>query len=370
MPTLSESVARELLSAPIRLAPNTYLHFYNGGKLRAEFMGEDNPKDDYYSEEWIFSTNRAVTPGRDNPHDKGLSRIELPSGEVALLKELLDLYPEQTLGSKHVDKFGTNLGVLFKIFDVGEGAHIPIHWHPTPQFAQKHLNSPFGKNEAWIIIGTRPGAKAWIGWKESIDPKDFQQLMDNQDIATLRGLMHEVEPEVGEVYYVETPIVHSLGTGLCVLEPQEPTDWNILAEWEAFPFDKEDGNLGLGWDLAISAADFSKMELSYLNNYIKRTPQLIRKEEGGRQDQLVPNETSKYFQVSRLTIDGTFDMESGQGFYCLTTLAGEGKLVGNFDEIEIKRGKSVFIPNCIDNYQIVCSGNTPMEIICCYPPCT
>ena len=145
MPTLSKSVAKELLSAPIRLAPNTYLHFYNGGKLRAEFMGEDNPKDDYYSEEWIFSTNRAITPGRENPPDKGLSRIELPSGEKALLKELLDLYPEQTLGSKHVDKFGTNLGVLFKIFDVGEGAHIPIHWHPTPQFALKHLNSPFGK---------------------------------------------------------------------------------------------------------------------------------------------------------------------------------------------------------------------------------
>ena len=84
MPTLSKSVAKELLSAPIRLAPNTYLHFYNGGKLRAEFMGEDNPKDDYYSEEWIFSTNRAITPGRENPPDKGLSRIELPSGEKEL----------------------------------------------------------------------------------------------------------------------------------------------------------------------------------------------------------------------------------------------------------------------------------------------
>ena len=92
------------------------------------------------------------------------------------------------------------LGVLFKIFDVGEGAHIPIHWHPTPQFAQKHLNSSFGKNEAWIIIGTRPGAKAWIGWKEPLDPKEFHQLMDAQDIETLRGLMHVVEPKVGEVY--------------------------------------------------------------------------------------------------------------------------------------------------------------------------
>ena len=94
----SQNELQSMLNAPIALAPNTYLHFYNGGKLRAEFMGEDDPKDDYYSEEWIFSTNRAITPGRDNPPDKGLSRIELPSSEVVLLKALLDAFPEETLG--------------------------------------------------------------------------------------------------------------------------------------------------------------------------------------------------------------------------------------------------------------------------------
>ena len=113
-----------------------------------------------------FRRTEQSLPGRENPPDKGLSRIELPSGEVVLLKELLDAFPEETLGNAHVAKYGTELGVLLKIFDVGDGAHIPIHWHPNPDFSQKHLNSPFGKNEAWILIGTRPGAKAWIGWKE------------------------------------------------------------------------------------------------------------------------------------------------------------------------------------------------------------
>ena len=182
----------------------------------------------------LFHQTGQSRPGRENPPDKGLSRIQLPSGEIVLLKALLDAFPEETLGGAHVDKYGTELGVLLKIFDVGEGAHIPIHWHPNPDFSQKHLNSPFGKNEAWILIGTRPGAKAWIGWKEAIDKAEFRRLMEAQDVPTLRSLMHVVEPKVGEVYFLRTPIVHSLGTGLCVLEPQEPTDWNILAEWEGF----------------------------------------------------------------------------------------------------------------------------------------
>jgi len=46
-----------------------------------------------------------------------------------------------------------------------------------------------------------------------------------------------------------------------------------------------------------------------------------------------------------------------------------GKLVGkNFDDIPIRRGKSAFIPTTLDDYEIVNSGQSPMEVICCYPP--
>ena len=128
---------------------------------------------------------------------KGLSRIQLPGGEMVLLKHLLESFPNETLGERHVDKFGPNLGVLLKIFDVGDNSHIPIHWHPAPEFAQEHLNSPFGKTEAWIIIGTRPGAKAWIGCKETLSRAEFAELMHAQDIESLRSLMHLLEPQVG-----------------------------------------------------------------------------------------------------------------------------------------------------------------------------
>jgi mannose-6-phosphate isomerase len=364
----SKEELKQMLRAPIYLASNTYLHFYNGGKLRAEFVGESDPKDDFRSEEWIFSTNRAITPGRDNPPDKGFSRIELPSGEIVLLKELLETFPEETLGKKHAEKYGSDLGILVKIFDVGDDAHIPVHWHPSPQFASKHLNSPYGKNEAWVVIGTRPGAKAWIGWKEDIAVEDFRKWMEAQDVETMRKHMHEVTPKVGDVIFLRDSFVHSLGSGLCILEPQEPTDWNILAEWEGFPYGKEDGTLGLGWDVALQAADFTAMPLDYLNNYVKRTPELLRAENGSREDVLVPKEAKKYFWLTRLTVMNKLSMPSGRGFYCAITTQGEGKLVGPFGEKPIKRGQSVFIPASLPAYEFVNTGDKPLEVVCCYPP--
>lgn len=365
----SKDEMKKLLGRPIYLAPNTYLHFYNGGKLRAQFMGEPDPKDDFRSEEWIFSTNRAVTPGRDNPPDKGFSRVQLPSGEIILLQDVLKAFPKETLGQKHFDKFGPNLGILAKIFDVGDDAHIPVHWHPSPAFAKKHLNSPNGKNEAWVVIGTRPGAKAWIGWKHDVKVEDFRKWMEAQDVETMRSHMHEVTPKVGDVIFLRDSFVHSLGSGLCILEPQEPTDWNILAEWKGYPYKREDGACGLSWDVALTAADFTAMPLDYLNNYVKRTPEIMRQENGSREEQLVPPEAVQYFNLRRVVVGKKIRMPGDRGFYCAIPLGdGQGKIVGKFGEAPIKRSKHVFIPAEMGDYEIINTGSTPFEVMCCYPP--
>lgn len=364
----SREELKTLLGAPIALAPNTYLHFYNGGKLRAQFMGEPDPKDDFRAEEWIFSTNRAITPGRSNPPDTGLSKALLPSGESVLLPELLRAFPDETVGRKHHEKYGATLGILVKIFDVGEGAHIPVHWHPSPAFSREHLNSPYGKNEAWIVIGTRPGARAWIGWKRDIRKDEFREWLDAQDVATMREHMHELEPKVGDAIFLRDGFVHSLGSGLCILEPQEPTDWNILAEWEGFPYGKEEGTLGLSWDLALEAADFAAMPLEYLNGYVKRTPEVVREEDGSREEHLLPEEAKRYFFVSRLKVGSRLSMPGDRGFYCMVTTQGEGILRGPFGDVPIRRGRSFFIPTSLPDYEVVNATDGSLEIVCCYPP--
>ncbi|MEW6237307.1 MAG: class I mannose-6-phosphate isomerase [Candidatus Omnitrophota bacterium] len=364
----SKEELKKLLERPVHLAPNTYLHFYNGGKLRAKFMGEPDPKDDFRSEEWIFSTNRAVTPGRDNPPDKGYSRVQMPSGEIALLQDLLQAFPEETLGGKHYEKFGPNLGVLLKIFDVGDNAHIPVHWHPSPAFSSKHLNSPFGKNEAWIVLDTRPGAQAWVGFKEDIDKNDFKKWMEAQDVETMRQHMHVIKPNPRDVIFLTDGWVHSLGSGLCILEPQEPTDWNILSEWEGFPYKKEEAACGLDWDTALDAARWEAMSDDYLNNYVLRTPKVVREQDNSVEEQLVPDEAKKYFWVSRLLVGSEIDMPEGQGFHCLVPTQGQGYIKGAFGEVPISKSKSVFIPRCLPGYKIVNTGSEKLEVVCCYPP--
>ena len=359
---------KRAIESPVPIAPHTYLHFYNGGKLRAKFMGEDNPQDDYRSEEWFFSTNRAVTPGRDNLPDKGFSRIFLPNGEAVLLHDLLQALPVECMGAAHHAKFGTKLGILVKIFDVGDDAHIPVHWHPSPEFSQAHLNDPYGKNEAWVVLDTRPQAKTWVGWKEDIEAKDFRRWLDAQDRDEMLKHMHDFVPHPRDIIFLRDSYAHSLGSGVCIMEPQEPTDWNILAEWEGFPFGKEDAACGLDWDTAMEAMKLEAMPLDYLNGYVRRSPEVIREENGSVEEKLVPDEAKQYFDVKRLIVKGQLPMADDLGFHCIAGISGKGKLSGPFGECPIAKGKFYFIPACLPGYTVASDGDQPLEAMCFYPP--
>jgi len=370
MAKVTKDLLQKALEAPIELPSNTYLHFYKGGKLRADFMGEPDPKDDYRSEEWIVSTNRAITPGRDNPPDKGFSRIRLPDGSVTIISDLLDAFPEESLGKKHHAKYGSTLGVLVKIFDVGDGAHIPVHWHPSPEFAREHLDSPYGKNECWIVIGTRPGARAWVGWKEDVGEAKFRGWLERQDVEAMRSHLYEIEPKVGDVLFLRDGYVHSLGSGLCVLEPQEPSDWNILAEWEGFPYGKEDAHCGLGWDLALQAARFDKMPREYLDEYCRRRYVTARRSDGAREEEVLPEEARRFFWFTRVRLDpgSTIDLPDQEGFHALIGNGGSGELRGAFGSRPITRGRSYFVPHCLPGFEVVNTGNEVLEVYRCFPP--
>jgi mannose-6-phosphate isomerase len=172
------------------------------------------------------------------------------------------------------------------------------------------------------------------------------------------------------VIFLRDSFAHSLGSGLCILEPQEPTDWNILAEWKGYPFGKNDCTLGLDWKTALQAVDYRKMPLNYLNNYVKRTPVVARAKGQAKEYRLVPEEAKKYFMVYRLVVPPgeMMTMPAGRGFYCAVTTGGEGKLVGPFPEVSTRRGVSYFIPTTLPKYAFVCTSKKPLVVICCHPP--
>jgi mannose-6-phosphate isomerase len=238
---------------PQPLTPTRVYRFYQGGHMLGRLRGEDED-DGSFPEDWVGSVTPARNPGRDEP-DAGLSRL----ADGRLLADAIADDPEAWLGPEHLGRFGLSTGVLVKLLDAAE--RLPVHAHPDRDFARRHLDSPFGKTEAWIVLGTRAGeAHLWVGLREPVDRATYRRWIEEQDTERLLGSLNQVPVRGGEVVYVPGGVPHAIGEGVLIAELQEPTDYSIVCEWNGFPIEPEDSHLGLGWDVAIEALELDSHE--------------------------------------------------------------------------------------------------------------
>ena len=219
------------------------------GRLRGE------PEEDgFRPEDWLGSMTPARNPGGTDP-DEGLSRL----ADGRLLRDVVEADPIGWLGEAHVARFGASTGILVKLLDAAE--RLPVHAHPDRAFAQKAFGSPFGKTEAWIVLGTRGDeSEVWVGLREPVEAERYLGWIAAQDVDRLLGSLNRISVRAGDVVYVPAGVPHAIGAGVLIAELQEPTDFSFLCEWEGFPIRPDDSHLGLGWDAAIRALDLSAHE--------------------------------------------------------------------------------------------------------------
>ena len=232
------------------LLPNRVYRFYRGGALLGVLRGEPEP-DGSFPEDWVGSVTEASNPGREEP-EAGLSRLT----DGRLLRDAIAADPETWLGEEHLNRFGTSTGLLVKLLDAAE--RLPVHFHPSRDFAHANLGSPFGKTEAWIVVATSgESAEVWVGLREPVSPERYRGWIEVQARDELLGSLNRIEVRAGDVVYVPAGVPHAIGGGVLIAELQEPTDFALVCEWKGYPIRPEDSHLGLGWERALGALDLS-----------------------------------------------------------------------------------------------------------------
>ncbi len=284
--------------------PARVYRFYRGGALIGRLRGQDEP-DGSFPEEWLGSVTEASNPGHETPNE-GLSVLD----DGRLLRDAVVDDPTFWLGDGHVERYGTSTGLLVKLLDVAE--RLPVHAHPSRLFAHEHLDSQFGKTEAWIVLDTRSDdAHVWVGQREDADPAEYRRWIEEQDTDALLGSLNEIPVASGDVVYVPAGVPHAIGAGVLIAELQEPTDWLVLCEWRGFPIAPGDAHLGLGWDRAFDALDL-------------RAHEPVR---------ALPEEAKEYFWADEIT-------EPAGRFAVLLVLEGDGTI----DGMDARPGDAFVVP--------------------------
>jgi mannose-6-phosphate isomerase len=321
--------------APLILGPNQPRQFYRGGARIAAFRGT-TPASDYLPEDWVGSTTELF--GRS-----GTGLTVLDDGRT--LRSVIEADPAGYLGPAHAERHGSDLALLVKLLDTGE--RLVVHYHPSRAFAQAHLHSCHGKTEAWVVTQVTPdpaddsAGHVYVGFREDADPAAVRKWVDTQDKAALLGALNKVPVAPGDTCLVPAGLPHAVGTGITVVEVQEPTDFSILLEWEGFAVDgRQAGHLGLGFPLALEALDYRGWDRD-------RVAALLAGRPGTRPDHgpvsLLPPQADEFFRVERI-VPGALPLDLAPQVAVLIVLDGHGQVVSEAATLPAARGTTLFVP--------------------------
>jgi mannose-6-phosphate isomerase len=312
--------------------------FYRGGRKITTFRGEP-PAGDHEPEDWIASTTTLAG-------EESLGLSTLPDGRS--LKAVIEEQPQLWLAPAHLEQFGADSRLLVKLLDAAQ--RLPVHAHPDVSFAAQHLGRAHGKAEAWFIVD---GGEVYLGLRRDMTVAELKELVITQDVDTMRGLLHRVKTQPGDIVYVPPGVLHAPGAGVFLVELQEPEDLSILLEWQGFELDGEhDGHLGLGFDLALQAVECRGRRSEEIDELVGAA---------GFGSSVLPRAADQYFRLERVAVNGEATLDPG--FAVLVVLSGDIELADGRTG-HLKGGDTVVAPYAAGPLKFYGRG----ELLACRPP--
>jgi mannose-6-phosphate isomerase len=349
-----DGVTSDVLRRPLPLAYHPLYRFYEGGALTRAFRGLPERPDDWWSEDWVGSCTCAGNAGPDG-RPQGLSTVNLPGAGPVTLASLAQAWPAE-MG---------RTDVLVKL--LSPSGPVPLHAHPTRAWARRHLGSPYGKTEAWILLDT-PGdgveaAYAGVGFVPGVTREQFAALVRARDGAGLRRTLHRTEVRPGEVYVAHAGVPHYLGPRLSFIEVQEPSDHIVIPETSGA--DDEGATMGLGWELALDMIDYGTADALATLARARQQPRVLRASGGSAEVQLLADDVLEFFDVTALEVADEIEVADGR-FSIAVVVAGDGWAEGEFGRQPLRRGQTFAWPASLALR--VRAGREPVRIVRCMGP--
>lgn len=250
------------------------------------------------------------------------------------LQQLVDLFGEELLGKKVIDKYGKKFPLLIKFIEANDNLSVQVH--PDDALAMKRHKS-LGKTEMWYILRADDNSKIYAGFNVIMTPEEYEKRVENGTFSEILAT-HTSHP--GDVFFIPPGVVHSIGAGNLLVEIQESSD----ITYRIYDYNRKDanGNLRpLHTQEAKEAIDFK-----VCNHYKFRFPAPDNEEIS----ELV---NCEHFKTQRLIIDGEKDfIIDGSSFVILICVEGDVKISCDEGETRITAGHSALIPASVKNFTL------------------
>lgn len=293
----------------LKLNPVFKDYLWGGTKLRDEYGFKSDL--DKLAEGWMLSC-----------HKDGENTIENGEFSGKALSEVVKSNPE-ILG-ENGKKF-EYFPILIKLIDAKDDLSVQVH--PDNEYAMR-IENEYGKTECWYILDCEEGAELIYGFNRAISSKEFKErIADNTFLETV----NKVKVKKGDLFFIEAGTLHAIGKGILLAEIQQ----NSNTTYRVYDYGRL-GADGKPRDLHVEKA----VDVTNCTPPTRSTaPEGALTEYDGYSRQTLTK--CDLFNVEKVSINSEFaDIADEKSFVSVLVTNGKGII----DNIEIKKGDSLFIP--------------------------
>jgi len=163
------------------------------------------------------------------------------------LDDLVERYGADLLGHRVMAVHGDRFPLLFKLLSTAQDLSLQVH--PNDEQASRMVHpGALGKTEMWVILAAEPGAGLYNGFVEGYDGRDLEERVRS---GRLLEVVHRMEVQPGDVFYIPAGRVHTLGAGLLLAEIQQSSDTTYRID-DFGRLDDQGKPRALHWDEALA----------------------------------------------------------------------------------------------------------------------
>lgn len=258
-------------------------------------------------------------------HPNGMSVVANGEYRGMKLDELIEEKGDAILGTKIAkDKFP----LLVKLLNTSDKLSVQVH--PGDEYALR-VEGEMGKTEVWYVVEAKEGAKLIVG-TEGCTREEFKRAIED---GQPEKYMNVVDVKKGDVYFIKSGLIHTMGEGLVIAEIQQNSD----TTYRVYDYNR-------GRELHIEKAlDVIDFDLAG-----KKSEGLKVEREGYSKVYYCLNE---HFALELYDVEEGFaESTDGERFHIYTCVEGEGEIqYGNSAE-RIGKGDSILMPAGLGEYRV------------------
>lgn len=258
-------------------------------------------------------------------HPHGTSTVANGEYKGMKLDELIEWKGSQLIGNR-ISKAWFPL--LVKLINAKEKLSVQVH--PEDEYAMK-TEREMGKTEVWYIVEAFEGANIVVGTKECTK-EQFKKAIETGEFD---ALMNKISVKKGEVYFVKSGLIHSIGEGVIIAEIQQNSD----TTYRVYDYNR-------GRELHIEKA----LEVVRLNLRGEKSTGLKLQMKGYSKTYYC---ACQHFSLELYEIDDKITETSDkERFYIYTVVEGQGEIMYYGGNERINYGDSILIPAYMGEYEI------------------